>query len=129
MFVTGLRVRVRFEVLRSRLLQMEFSALVDRLASHRTLSSVPREELEWLARNGYERIIGRDEVITVRGGAVPGFYVVLDGHLSIRLDTGMGLRTVMEWRGGDVTGMLPYSRIKSPPGDVVAQEQTFVFVV
>ena len=28
----------------------------------------------------------------------------------------------MEWRAGDVTGMLPYSRMVSPPGDTVAQE-------
>ena len=108
---------------------MASSTLIDRLAAHRTLASVPREELEWLVRNGYERIIGRGEVLTVRGGPVPGFYAVLDGHLSIQLDSGTGLRTVYEWRGGDVTGMLPYSRIKSPPGNVVAEEQTFLFAV
>jgi signal transduction histidine kinase len=128
--VAGLQVRVRFELSgRNRFLLMEPSALADRLAAHRTLASVPREELEWLVRNGHERIIGKGEVLTERGGPVPGFYVVLDGHLSIRLESGMGLRTVMEWRGGDVTGMLPYSRIKSPPADVVAEEQTFLFAV
>lgn len=68
-------------------------------------------------------------MLAERGGPVPGFYVVLDGHLSIQLDSGMGLRTVMEWRGGDVTGLLPYSRIKSPVGHVVAQEQTLLFAV
>lgn len=108
---------------------MDRTALIDRLAAHRTLASVPREELEWLVRNGYERIVGRGEVLAERGGPVPGFYAVLDGHLSIQLDSGMGLRTVMEWRGGDVTGLLPYSRIKSPLGHVVAQEQTFLFCV
>jgi signal transduction histidine kinase len=35
----------------------------------------------------------------------------------------------MEWRGGDVTGTLPYSRIVSPPGDTVAQEPSEVLLV
>jgi signal transduction histidine kinase len=35
----------------------------------------------------------------------------------------------MEWRGGDVTGMMPYSRLVSPPGDVVAEEPSEVVTV
>jgi signal transduction histidine kinase len=35
----------------------------------------------------------------------------------------------MEWRGGDVTGMLPYSRLISPPGDSVAQESTDILAI
>ena len=35
----------------------------------------------------------------------------------------------MEWHGGDVTGILPYSRVKTPPGSVVAEERTTVLAV
>ena len=35
----------------------------------------------------------------------------------------------MEWRAGDVTGVLPYSRLVSPPGDTVAQESTEILAV
>jgi signal transduction histidine kinase len=31
---------------------------------------------------------------------------------------------MIEWRSGDVSGMLPYSRLVSPPGDAIAQEPT-----
>jgi signal transduction histidine kinase len=54
---------------------------------------------------------------------------VLQGHLSIRVDRGAGPRIVMEWHGGDVTGVLPYSRIKAPPGNVIAEERTEIFAV
>jgi signal transduction histidine kinase len=47
---------------------------------------------------------------------------VLSGYLSIHVDQGSGRRKVMEWRAGDVTGVMPYSRIVAPPGDVVAEE-------
>ena len=54
---------------------------------------------------------------------------MLEGHLSIRVDRGAGPKKVTEWHGGDVTGMLPYSRIKAPPGSVVAEERTDVLMV
>src|SRR4029078_9471310 len=38
-------------------------------------------------------------------------------------------RKVMEWRGGDITGLMPYSRLVAPPGDVVAEEPTEVVTV
>ena len=35
----------------------------------------------------------------------------------------------MEWPAGDVTGLLPYSRLVSPPGNTVAQEPTEILLV
>ena len=96
-------------------------AVIDRLLAHRTLASVPREQLEWLANAGRVRTLVPGDTLTETGKPVAGLYVIFEGHLSIRIDRGMGSRIVMEWRGGDATGMLPYSRMKSPPGNVVAE--------
>jgi signal transduction histidine kinase len=104
-------------------------SLIDRLTAHRTLQSVPRDQLAWLAATGVELTIEPGGILTPSTGPVKGLYVVLDGHLSIRVDRGAGPRIVMEWHGGDVTGMLPYSRIKAPPGNVVAEERTSVLLV
>jgi signal transduction histidine kinase len=104
-------------------------SLVDRLAAHRTVGSVPREQLEWLAAAGTERTLQPGEILTPRGGPVKGLYLVLSGHLLIRVDGGAGPRIVMEWHSGDVTGILPYSRIKGPPGNVVAEEPTAILAV
>jgi signal transduction histidine kinase len=35
----------------------------------------------------------------------------------------------MEWREGDVTGYLPYSRLVSPPGDTIAEEATTALLI
>jgi signal transduction histidine kinase len=105
------------------------ASLVERLAAHRTLSAVPRDQLEWLVAAGHELTLEPGEVLTPSTGPVKGLYIVLDGHLSIRVDRGVGPRIVMEWHGGDVTGRLPYSRIKAPPGDVVAEERTRILMV
>ena len=103
--------------------------MVERLAAHRTIGGVPRAELEWLASNGHEETVEPGAVLTTGGAPVRGLFVVLEGHLSIRVDRGAGPRIVMEWHGGDVTGVLPYSRIKSPPGSVTAETRTTVFLV
>jgi signal transduction histidine kinase len=104
-------------------------SLIERLASHRTIGTVPRAQLEWLAAVGHELSIEPGGILTPSTGPVKGMYIVLDGHLLIRVDRGAGPRIVMEWHGGDVTGILPYSRIKGPPGNVVAEEKTTILMV
>ncbi len=103
--------------------------LVNRLAAHRTVGGVPREQLEWLARAGHLRTLQVGEILTTTGLPVAGLYVILEGHLTILVDRGAGSRTVMEWHGGDVTGLLPYSRMKTPPGNVIAEAVTEILVL
>src|SRR5436190_23195882 len=103
--------------------------LVERLGAHRTVGSVAREQLEWLATFGVLRTLAPGDILTPSGGPVKGLYMILDGHLLIRVDRGAGPRIVMEWHGGDVTGLLPYSLIKGPTGLVVVAEISDLLVV
>lgn len=103
--------------------------IIDRLTGHKTLGAAPREELAWLAGHASVRHMGPGDVLTAKGAQVAGLYVILAGRLSISVDRGAGMRKIMEWRGGDVTGLLPYSRLVSPPGDVVAHEATEILAV
>jgi len=108
---------------------MTATDLVDRLAAHRTLGAAPREELAWLAAHGSVRQMNPGNVLTWKGESPEGLFAVLSGHITISVDRGAGPHTIMEWREGDVTGTLPYSRMVSPPGDTRAEETTVVFVV
>jgi signal transduction histidine kinase len=103
--------------------------LVDRLAAHRTLGPAPREELAWLASRGNLRQLHTGDVLTTKGVRPVGLFVVLAGRFAMFVDRGAGPRKIMEWRGGDVTGLLPYSRVTSPPGDSVAQEPSEILSV
>jgi signal transduction histidine kinase len=103
--------------------------LVDRLAAHKTLGSVPRAELEWLAAHGSLRRLHEGEVVSAKGAQVTALFVVLSGRIAIYLERGGGLHKLVEWRGGDVLGLLPYSRLVSPPANSVAQEPTEVLEV
>jgi signal transduction histidine kinase len=103
--------------------------LIDRLAAHKTVGSAPRQELEWLAAHGTLRLLAEGDVLTPKGLPVTGLFLILTGQIAIYLDRGAGRHKVMEWRDGDVTGLLPYSRLVSPPGDTVAQGPSEVFAI
>ena len=104
-------------------------AVVDRLAAHKTVGTAPREQLEWLVAHGELRRIAPGEILTPKGAPVEGLFVVLSGRITIHLDRGAGRHKVAEWKAGDVTGMLPYSRLVAPPGDTTTEEPTEVFAV
>jgi signal transduction histidine kinase len=55
--------------------------------------------------------------------------VVLEGRIAIFVDRGTGRHKMMEWREGDITGVLPYSRMVNPPGDSIAQEPSTVLAI
>jgi signal transduction histidine kinase len=93
------------------------------------LADVPRSQLEWLASRGQVRRVPTGAVIIEMGGMSPELMVVLSGHLSISVRRAGAFRKLTEWRGGDITGLLPYSRAQRAPGDVIAQEPTELLVV
>jgi signal transduction histidine kinase len=93
------------------------TALVDRLAALQNLQHIPRPELEWLVEHGEFEIHEAGTVMAPRGKRVRTLWVILAGHIAVTVDHGAGPRRVTEWRHGEVTGMLPYSRMTGPPGD------------
>lgn len=108
---------------------MIVSDLVERLAEHKTLSAAPRTELEWLATNGSLRKLNVDELLSMKGRPVEALYIVLSGRLALFIDRGTGPNKFVEWHGGDITGLLPYSRMVNPPGDVHALEPVEILAI
>jgi hypothetical protein len=53
---------------------------------------------------------------------VEGLFLILSGRLAVFVDRADGPSKFIEWHEGDVTGVLPYSRMVNPPGDVSALE-------
>ena len=108
---------------------MTASEIVDLLSSHETLGAAPRVELEWLAAHGTHRNLAESHLLTSKGAQVEGMFVVLTGRIGIFVDRGAGVKKVMEWNAGDVTGLLPYSRMVTPPGDTLALVTTSVLLI
>jgi signal transduction histidine kinase len=99
-------------------------ALIERLLQHRTLASVPRDELSWLAGRAELRRFEAGTFVARRGQEVAdidlGLMVVLSGSVGVYRSGGDGRRRLMRWQEGDVTGILPFSRVKRMTNDVLA---------
>ncbi|MGH7674036.1 MAG: ATP-binding protein, partial [Gemmatimonadales bacterium] len=98
------------------------AALLERLRAHRTLSRVPSAELEWLVAHGTIHHYAAGELVARKGEPVVGMQIVLKGRMSHFTHQGGAWRKVMDWREGDVTGQLPYSRLGAAPGNTVVDE-------
>jgi signal transduction histidine kinase len=96
--------------------------LLARLAEHRTVGNAPRAELEWLLAHGaYERA-DPGTLVARKGQPVEALYLILRGYVAHFMEQGGTTRKVMEWRDGDATGQLPYSRMTAAPGNSIVQE-------
>ncbi len=103
--------------------------LQDRLAAHRLLAGAPPDQIAWLAAHGRLVQLEPGDVVSPKGKPVQGLYIMLSGHMTISLDRGAGPQKVMEWRAGDVGGVLPYSRLVAAPGDVRIEVPSEIFMI
>ncbi|MCG6988250.1 MAG: hypothetical protein LJF06_08720, partial [Gemmatimonadetes bacterium] len=99
---------------------MNTTSTVERLAALPALAGIPREQLQWLVDHGEVRHHG--DGATLRGGdeALDGLFVMISGRFSVRVDQGGVVREVRDVTPGRITGYLPYSRITTPRGYLVA---------
>ena len=101
---------------------MTDQSIIERLAALPTLASIPRAQIEWLVSRSSVTHYEKGQRIFAKGETIRDLSILLSGHTSIRLDRGGISRVVMEWKTGDVSGYLPYSRMAATPGDVFAEE-------
>ena len=91
--------------------------LINRLTGLPKLSHLPQKELVWIVENGKFELFKPGKIIGPEGKIAEYLWIILSGIVAIRVDRGIGPKLVMQWHEGEVTGMLPYSRMKNPPGD------------
>lgn len=103
--------------------------LAERLRAHAILGEAPEWELAWLQAHGTLQHFATGELLVGAGQEVEGLYAVLSGRVAIHVEKAYGRRKVMEWHEGEVTGILPYSRMGVSPGDSAAEEDTDVFML
>ena len=97
--------------------------LIKRLKSLSRLESIPEKELQWLVEKGEFGVYEVGSIIGPKGQRIDKLFIIFTGKIAIRVDRGVGPKLVAVWREGEVTGMLPYSRMKGPPGDNYIDEK------
>jgi signal transduction histidine kinase len=75
------------------------------------------------------RLLNTGDALSRKDHPVEALYIVLSGRLALFVDRGSGPNKAVEWHAGDVTGVLPYSRLATPPGNVLALEPTELLAI
>jgi signal transduction histidine kinase len=94
-------------------------SLIDDLRRIEVFSDLPEEHLTWLVERFEERHFQPGEIMAREGDPLDHLTVILDGE--IRIQRGNGPDALMfRAYAGQVTGLLPYSRLKSYGGTAQA---------
>ncbi|MEJ1237950.1 ATP-binding protein [Chryseolinea sp. T2] len=87
-------------------------SLVDVLLTVPEFKAVPREHLEWLASKGEVIEMKDGEHAFKPGDPIDGMRIVLQGQIKIYMEQGGSLRFFDAVETLEITGLLPYSRMK-----------------
>jgi signal transduction histidine kinase len=90
----------------------EIAEALDRVAP---LAGLPLEDRLWLARHGQEFFAETVDVLFEEGAPADRMIIILKGEIHVRRKQS-GPMTLFIGRAGQVTGLLPYSRMKASGG-------------
>src|SRR2546429_5725035 len=93
--------------------QARIEALVADLRRVLPFADHPQDDLEWFVSQCEERRTAAGEISVKEGAAADVMFVILEGELRARREGGPADGPVYTARAGDVTGVLPFSRMKA----------------
>jgi signal transduction histidine kinase len=92
------------------------------------LNGLPIEDRLWLARHGQEVIANAGDVLFEEGAEAASMLLILKGEIHVRRKTG-GPMALFIGRAGQMTGVLPFSRMKSYGGQGFAITPVWVLLI
>jgi signal transduction histidine kinase len=93
--------------------QARLKALVADLRKVAPFADQPQDDLEWFVSQAQERRIEVGGITVAEGAPADTMLVMLEGELRARRENGPQDGPVFTARAGDVTGVLPFSRMKT----------------
>ena len=90
--------------------------IVTALKSVHPLQGLSDQEYEWLATRGTEWVGQDGDLVFVDGGPVDKMHFILKGEIHVRRAKGSAAQ-IFVGRAGQMTGKIPYSRMKTYGGD------------
>ena len=92
------------------------SAVAQELRRVEVFAGLTDEQLEWLAANGEVVQFGPGEAVFREGDPSDSMYVILEGKLELLIGVGGQLVPTFVQYAGEVTGLLPFSRMQHYTG-------------
>ena len=103
----------------------EIAEALDRIGP---LNGLPFEDRLWLARHGQEYVAEAGEVLFEEGAPVEHMVIILKGEIHVRRQHG-GPMALFIGRTGQMTGLLPFSRMKTYGGQGFAASPVWTLLI
>jgi signal transduction histidine kinase len=86
------------------------------------LHDLSDETLQWIIDRSRVRTFGPDEILVKTGDPIDEMWILIEGSYDFYWDTNGQLTYFRSWSGGEISGLLPYSRMKKSPGFTISTE-------
>ncbi|KAA3439417.1 ATP-binding protein [Rufibacter hautae] len=90
---------------------------------------VPLEQLSWLLEHGHLQELLPGQTLFEKGDPAENMYVVLEGQVDVQLVESGRLQQVFSFHKGEITGVMPLSRLTHTKGQGVATKPTLLLVL
>jgi signal transduction histidine kinase len=94
------------------------------LQSIEELEAVPLEQLAWMAEKAEIQSLEIGEMLFAKGSQSDNLIIMIEGKVSIYVDNNGNRKHMADLLAGDITGVLPYSRMKAASGYGEALERS-----
>ena len=101
------------------------AALTEALRHVAPLKGLSDEEYQWLAANGEELFVGANVTVFEQGQPADSMTILLQGEIQVQRDRTGGAPVMFIGRAGQITGLLPFSRMKTWGGRGVSSAPTW----
>lgn len=99
------------------------------LAGLPLLKSAPPQEIAWLMDRGELRSYSAGDVIRTAGSEIDEMDIPLTGRIGIYMPADGGWRKIRDAEAGYVVGAVPYSRMKTAPGNMIVEAETILLAL
>jgi signal transduction histidine kinase len=89
------------------------------LKTFEALKEVPEDQLQWLIDQSHCRMVQDGELLAEPGKPISGTHFVITGMIRVYMPIGGVKREIGTFSQGEITGYLPFSRMKTTTGYVV----------
>lgn len=105
---------------------METTITKDHLRAFETFADAPDDDLQWLVCNSRHYTIIKDGYLFKTGDPTNEMHIIISGKLLLYFNQNDQRRVAGEMEAGEITGVLPYSRMTQASGNGLALEHTEV---
>lgn len=88
--------------------------------------AIPGEHLQWLLTKGEIRELAPGEALFTKGQPSDYMHLILEGQINISLEQNGSYKYFVSVKKGEVTGLLPFSRLRAAAGQGIAAVPTTV---